>query len=150
MLKGQRKKRCILLPKCFRVTAIDINLNNEAKLTSSLMAAPADPIREPVMPLGSKNLIATLEAIISAAPKLAMTVWMVDCDLGFPLAERSPVQGCSLLEEYLDLLHLWSVNVSQLSKEYLLVKNSTYKICRRHTGYRGFGSLVEIRYTVDG
>ena len=44
------------------------------RLTSSFIADPPDPINEPVMPLGIRNLIETRLAMISLLPKLAMLV----------------------------------------------------------------------------
>lgn len=49
-------------------------------LTSSFIAEPPDPIREPVMPFGSRNLIATLLVTTSLDPKLAISTLLIVCD----------------------------------------------------------------------
>jgi hypothetical protein len=49
-------------------------------LTSSFIAEPPDPIREPVMPFGSRNLMATLLVMTSLEPKLVISVLLIVCD----------------------------------------------------------------------
>lgn len=48
-------------------------------LTSSFIAEPPDPIREPVMPFGSRNLMATLLVMTSLEPKLVISVLLIVC-----------------------------------------------------------------------